>query len=192
MRLKMTLAAAVLGTLACTQSTPVGSADAAVEAVAANAAASTADISGNWVWEHRTLFVIPTSVAAAVLPPSAQPHLSGPTTKVRCHVTGTMNLSQAGPDFAGTAAQTSSCQLREGPSFAWPFAYQPNFVVAEGRVEGRSIRFAVPPFCQNRGSIRVASGVATAWRVSGSCDIPIPDHPSLARTISWEATRPAG
>jgi len=186
------LAIVASGTLGCSESYPLGSGSETLDpaAVATSAAVNPLDVAGIWSWEHHTIFVIPTPVAAAVLPPTALPHLSGPIARIRCHVAGVMNLSQTGSAFDGTSSQSSSCHLPDGPEFAWPFVYNPSFVVADGQVNGRSIRFSVPPLCTNRGSLRATSGVVTGWKATGSCAIPIPDRPAVAKTITWEAWRP--
>lgn len=188
----MLLAIVAGGTLGCSESPPLGSSSEALDpaAVATSAAIPTLDVGGIWLWEHRTLFVIPSPVAASVLPPEALSHLSGPIARIRCHVAGVMNLSQTGAEFDGTSSQSSSCHLPDGPEFAWPFVFNPSFVVADGRVNGRHMRFSVPPGCTNQGSLRVTSGVVTGWKVTGSCEIPIPDRPAVAKTITWEAWRP--
>lgn len=153
------------------------------------AAVQPPDISGDWVWEHRTVFVIPTDVAMAVVDPAAHPFLDGPITRIECRVSGTADLAQNGSSFSGTATQASDCALKEGPHFAMPFVFAPVFDISNGELRGRSMRFEVGSSCDNRGNVRVSGGTVMAWRVTGECEIPVPVNPSVAKTIRWEAER---
>ena len=153
------------------------------------AAVSIPSIAGDWVWAHRTVFVIPTDVAATIVPPVALPFLAGPNTRIECRVLGTANLVQSGASFSGSATQASDCALKEGPSFAMPIVYQSPFDISNGQIIGRSLQFDVLPFCHNQGNLTVDGPSVTAWRVSGECEPPIPVNPAVGKTISWEAER---
>lgn len=159
-------------------------------AVVQSAAAQPPDLSGDWIWEHRTVFVVPTDVAMAVVDPVAHPFLHGPITRIECRVSGTAELAQTGTSFSGSATQESDCGLKEGPRFAMPFVFAPVFDISNGELRGRSMRFEVGATCVNQGDVTVAGGTAVAWRVTGECEIPVPVKPSVARTIRWEAERP--
>lgn len=153
------------------------------------AAVQPPDIAGDWVWTHRTVFVIPTDVAATIVPPVALPFLDGPNTRIECHVSGTANLVQNGASFSGSATQESDCALKEGPSFPMPIVYQSPFDISNGEITGRSLQFDVLPFCHNQGNLTVDGSTVTAWRVSGECEPPIPVNPAVGKTIRWVAER---
>lgn len=162
--------------------------DAPAAAVVA-ASVTPPDASGDWVWSHHTIFVIPTPVAAMIVPETVHEHLSGPVTQIKCDVSGVMHLLQDGVEFSGTSTQVSDCALKTGPRFAMPFVYQSPFEVSNGAITGRSFTFNVGAGCLNRGTFRVTDGVATRWRASGACEIPLPIQPAVANTVAWIAER---
>lgn len=199
---RVALAFAAVLLLRCTGPNPVGielpapslqSEEAAGHSsLAANAVV---DLSGPWIWTHLTVFVLPTEVAKAVVPAQSWDLLEGPVTRITCHVSGTMSLAQNGSAFSGTATQAASCETRTVPAFVPPpFVFQPAFTVDNGQVTGHAFQFSHvvegEDACVNLGSARVVGGVAVGWRATGMCDIPIPDHPKVAKTTIWEATRP--
>lgn len=184
----------VIGTLALTISACSGSEPTEPDPLSAQerpslAAVSIPSIAGDWVWTHRTVFVIPTDVAATIVPPVALPFLDGPNTRIECHVSGTADLVQNGASFSGSATQESDCALKEGPSFPMLIVYQSTFDISNGEITGRSLQFDVLPFCHNQGNLTVDGSTVTAWRVSGECEPPIPVNPAVGKTISWEAER---
>lgn len=173
----------------CTDSPVAGPGAPAISETAIGAAVAPPSIAGDWVWAHRTVFVIPTDVAATIVATVALPFLDGPNTRIECHVSGTANLVQNGASFSGSATQESDCALKEGPSFAMPFVYQSPFDISNGEIIGRSLQFDVLPLCHNQGNLTVEGSTVTAWRVSGECEPPIPVHPRVGKTIRWEAER---
>lgn len=196
------LVLALTATAGCADQNPAAPTTAGTEATSPTSqsaepsptsqSAEPANLAGPWEWTHSTVFVLPAGVAAAVLPPQGAAHVTGPVAHIDCTVSGTMFITQSGSTFSGTATQSSSCRVRTGgPAFAWPFVYQPAFNVDDGRVMGHAFQFKVLPLCQNRGAARVAGGVTVSWRATGKCDPPIPDHPAVGKTKTWEAWRPS-
>jgi hypothetical protein len=182
--------AVVLGSCADPESGGISFTGPGADAAAIPASAATASsIAGEWVWSHRTVFVIPTPVAAMVVPEAVHDNLTGPVTRIECVVSGTMNLVQAGSEFSGTSTQLSDCVLRTGPRFAMPFVYQSPFEVSNGMITGRSFTFNVGDGCLNRGNLLATDGLVTGWRATGACEIPLPIQPAVAKTIIWRAER---
>ena len=183
-------AAMVLGSCADPESNGASLTGPDAHAATMHPSAATApSIAGDWVWSHRTVFVVPTPVAATVVPAAVHDHLTGPVTRIECVVSGTMTLVQAGPQFSGTSTQLSDCALKTGPGFAMPIVYQSPFEVSNGTITGRSFTFNVGDGCLNRGNLLVTDGVVTGWRATGACEIPIPVQPAVAKTIIWRAER---
>jgi hypothetical protein len=70
--------------------------------------ASVPDLSGIWLWRERVSFSV--SQFAATVFFGIEPE--GPITHFDCMETGTMDLTQSGASFSGTAAQDSECRTR--------------------------------------------------------------------------------
>lgn len=173
--------------------------DAAAPASAQATAASPVDVGGAWNWSNEEMLRFPPFVAAML---GIAPE--GRNTHARCESAGTMTLVQTGATFQGIATKTfNACETKGGQPFQQPGA---NFVIADGRVAGGSVRFSFSSFfvtpCPHHAVIsEVESGVAAALSGTGRCilpghprsESPVAEDPppgGTSKTLSWEATRP--
>jgi hypothetical protein len=142
------------------------------------AASSVPDVSGAWVWAAAGQLTVPASVVQRLF--GIEPE--GPITHLRCESSGTMQLSQTGATFSGSATRTAvTCETGRGHVFAPPVMAFPNSLpVADGVITGRAIHFLIGSVaglgCPHNGAITsLDSGIATTLRASGRCIIP--GHP---------------
>jgi hypothetical protein len=163
-------------------------------------ASSATDVSGAWNWSSVQYLTAPPFVAQLIF--GIQPE--GPVTRLRCDTSGTLNLTQAGDTFTGTATQQATCETGGGYIFVSPPSATPPVVdVADGRIAGRSLKFvfsAGPLTCPFEGVITdLDQSIATDLRATGRCIIPghpqspVPAEPppgGTSKTVSWTATRP--
>lgn len=169
------------------------------EPAVAVVAAAVPDLGGEWRW---------TSVEKVSMPPFLAMLLGivpeGDLTHARCESGGTMTLLQNDGSFAGTAQKLSNeCTTEGGQAFNQP---ETRFVVTDGRVDGRSVRFSfgtatVAP-CPHRAVIAELEG-DTPIALTGNGRCFLPGHPlsessapagpppsGESRTVSWRAVRP--
>jgi hypothetical protein len=149
-----------------------------VEPQFAAGSAQVADLSGEWAWSETTVikaraFIVP--ILFGIAP-------EGPITHITCATTGTMQLTQTGTTFTGSAQQSSSCVTKGG--LAVPAPFPPSLQVA-GHVTGGSFRFTFDAgiACDYQGAI--VARQKSALRLQGSGDCQIPDE----RTIGHEFVR---
>ncbi len=162
-------------------------------------AASPVDVGGVWNWSNEEMLRFPPFVAAML---GIAPE--GRNTHARCESAGTMTLVQTGATFQGIATKTfNACETKGGQPFQQPGV---NFVIADGRVTGGSVRFTFSSFfvtpCPHHAVISaVKNGVAAGLSGTGRCILPghprsespvVEDPPpgGTSKTLSWEATRP--
>ena len=162
---------------------------------------SVPDVSGSWNWSGAGHLTVPSADVQRLL--GIQPE--GPITHLRCESTGTMELSQAGAIFNGSATRsTSRCETGGGHVFALPTTTFPNtLAVVDGQITGRAVHFLLGAVaglgCPHNGAIQdVEEGAATVLRATGRCIIPghpqspVPRDPPPAGTshdTSFVATR---
>lgn len=169
------------------------------EPAAAVVSAAVPDLGGEWRW---------TNVEKVSMPPFLAMLLGivpeGDLTHARCESGGTMTLQQSGGSFVGSAKKLSNaCTTEGGQAFNQPGT---DFVVTDGRVDGRSVRFSfatatVAP-CPHRAVIAELDG-GTPITLTGNGRCFLPGHPRSespgpagppsrgeSRTISWLAVRP--
>jgi hypothetical protein len=198
--------ALVVFLVACSRADRIASGALATPAVpigpSAVVTSAVPDVSGSWNWSGAGHLTIPASDVERLL--GIEPE--GPITHLRCEATGTMEVSQAGTVFNGSATRsTSRCETGGGRVLALPTATFPETLrIAEGLIEGRAVHFlfgAVAGLgCPHNGAIQnVVEGVATELRATGRCIIPghpqspVPRDPPPAGTshdTSFVATRP--
>jgi hypothetical protein len=142
------------------------------------AASSVPDVSGAWVWAAAGHLSVPAFVVQRLF--EIEPE--GPITHLRCESWGTMQLSQTGTTFSGSATRTAvTCETGRGHVFAPPVMAFPNSLpVADGVITGRAIHFLIGSVagvgCPHNGAITsVDSGTATTLRATGRCILP--GHP---------------
>ena len=136
------------------------------------------DVSGSWNWSGTGHLTVPSSEVERLL--GIVPE--GPITHLRCDASGTMELSQVGQSFSGSATRnTSRCETGGGQALALPTLTFPNALpVVEGLITGRAVHVLIGAVagvgCPHNGAILdVEEGVATELRVAGRCIIP--GHP---------------
>jgi hypothetical protein len=136
------------------------------------------DVSGSWNWSGTGHLTVPSSDVERLL--GILPE--GPITHLRCDASGTMELSQMGRSFSGSATRnTSRCETGGGRVLELPTSTFPNALpVAEGRIRGRAVHFLLGAVagvgCPHNGVIQgVDEGAATELRATGRCIIP--GHP---------------
>jgi hypothetical protein len=155
------------------------------------------DISGAWDLSRTHQVTAPDWVAELIF--GIEPE--GPVTLFRCVSSGSMNLTQAGGGFAGTAAWTSNlCETKGGQVFSAGFPP----ITIEGEIRGGSVRFdwteAGMLICPHEGVIMEVEG-ATAVHLSGTGRCVLPGHPlspvpldpppaGTSKTLGWDAVRP--
>lgn len=158
----LTVAAAAILIAGCTEAGPT---DPEPQFAAAGAPV---DLSGDWSWTETTVikareFIVP--ILFGIAP-------EGPITHVTCATTGTMQLTQVGTTFTGSAQQSASCVTRGGQAVPAPFP--PFLQVVDGRIIGGSFRFTfdagIP--CPYQGAIVARHGEALRLQGSGDCQIP--------------------
>jgi hypothetical protein len=146
------------------------------------------DISGEWTWRESSIMTLPDDLAAAffgVVPEGRVMHLT-------CEAWGELTVQQNGLVFSGSLTQQASCVTGGGqPTPTTPF---PGSFDITGSISGRSVHFTTGDLgpgvvCSYAGSVSVADGVATSFNTTGGCDIPFPFHPSMSRSVSFDATR---
>ena len=168
----------------------------------AMAAGAVPDVSGSWNVSGTGYLTVPSTEVQRLF--GIQPE--GPVTHLRCQGTSTMQLSQSGATFSGTAIrQTISCETGHGHVFVpQPPSFPNSLEVADGLITGRGIHFlfgAVAGLgCPHNGAImQVEGGRATELTANGRCIIPghpqspAPRDPPPAGTshdTSFVATRP--
>ena len=142
------------------------------------AASSVPDVSGAWVWAAAGQLTVPASLVQRLF--GIEPE--GPITHLRCESSGTMQLSQTGATFTGSATRTAvTCETGRGHVFEPPAMAFPNSLpVADGVITGRAIHFLIGSVaglgCPHNGAITsLDSGTATTLRASGRCILP--GHP---------------
>jgi hypothetical protein len=142
------------------------------------AASSVPDVSGAWLWAAAGQLTVPASVVQRLFGIAPE----GPITHLRCESSGTMQLSQTGATFSGSATRTAvTCETGQGHVFAPPVMAFPNSLpVADGAITGRAIHFLIGSVaglgCPHNGAITTLdSGTATTLRATGRCIIP--GHP---------------
>lgn len=161
------------------------------------------DVSGSWNWSASGHLTVPSTDVERLfgIPPE------GPITHLRCESTGTMELSQAGATFGGSATRTTiSCETGRGRVFVPPTTAFPNTLpVAEGLITGRAVHFLIGAVaglgCPHQGAIQdVVEGVGLELRATGRCIIPGHPHSPVPRDpppggtshdTSFVATRPS-
>jgi hypothetical protein len=160
------------------------------------------DVSGSWNWSSAGHLTIPDSEVERLL--GIEPE--GPITQLRCEATGTMEVSQAGTIFNGSATRkTSRCETGGGRMLELPTATFPETLpIVEGLIKGRAVHFlfgAVAGLgCPHNGAIQdVVEDVARELTATGRCIIPghprspVPRDPPPAGTshdTRLVATRP--
>lgn len=167
-------------------------------AVTASSAGPPADVSGEWTWSSVERLKMPPFVAIAV---GVVPE--GKNTHARCESAGTLELTQSGSTFAGTAEkQFNACMTRGGQG---PFQQpQSDFFVEDGRITGSSAHFSfasatVRPCPHTAVITEVSGGVALELSGTGTCFLPnhpqsespndLPPPAATTKTLSWEAHR---
>ena len=152
-----------------------------------SAQGSVADVSGTWTWNEYVIFTGPGPAITAFF----QVQLEGPVMHVRCDTWGGLTIQQNGPSFTGFADQQWAC-VTQGGQTAQSAPFPPGFSVS-GEITGRGVHFVADVgqgfSCSYDGSLRVAGGVATSLNATGGCDVPMPFHPNMDRSISFDATR---
>ena len=152
------------------------------------AAQTVPDISGEWTWRESTMVTVPGDIAAAfwgVVPEGRVMHLT-------CEAWGSLTVQQSGAVFSGSATQQATCVTGGGqqtPTTPFPASFDIN-----GSISGHSLRFTTGDLgpgvvCSYVGSVSVANGVATSLNTTGGCDDPFPFHPSVTKSVSFDATR---
>jgi hypothetical protein len=160
------------------------------------------DVSGSWNWSGAGHLTVPASEVQRLL--GIEPE--GPITHLRCEAAGTMELSQVGTSFNGSATRyTSRCETGSGRVLELPTSTFPNVLpIVDGLITGRAIHFLMGAVagvgCPHNGAIQdVEEGGATELRASGRCIIPghpqspVPRDPPPAGTshdTNFVATRP--
>ena len=160
------------------------------------------DVSGSWNWSGAGHLTVPASEVQRLL--GIEPE--GPITHLRCEAAGTMELSQIGARFTGSATRhTSRCETDSGRALELPTSTFPNVLpVADGLITGRAIHFLFGAVagvgCPHNGAIQdIDESGATELRASGRCIIPghpqspVPRDPPPGGTshdTSLVATRP--
>lgn len=142
------------------------------------ATSSVPDVSGAWAWAAAGRLTVPASVVQRLF--EIEPE--GPITHLRCESSGTMQLSQTGASFSGSATRTAvTCETGRGHVFEPAVMAFPNSLpVADGVITGRAIHFLIGSVgglgCPHNGAItRLDGGKATTLTASGRCILP--GHP---------------
>ena len=160
------------------------------------------DLGGNWSWSNEEVLRMPRWLVEMGIVPGIT--AEGENTHARCESAGTLTIVQTGSEFHGTASRTfNACMTKGGQAFQQPGSA---FIVADGRIRGRSIAFSFHTFmvvpCPHHAVIRdVHGGVATALDGGGRCNLP--GHPQsespfviepppggTSTTVDWKAWRP--
>jgi hypothetical protein len=160
------------------------------------------EIHGVWEWTRVEHLTMPTWVAqfvAGIMP-------EGPITQARCESSGTVDLTQNGSTFSGTASlETISCETKGGTQFQPPGPLPQPIDVVDGHISGNAIRFSfihptVAPCPMTAVIAAVDGSMATALSGGGRCFVPghpqsespieLPPPPGgTSKTLSWEAVR---
>ena len=146
-----------------------------------------ADLAGQWSWAESVIIVGPGPIVAGIFTVQVE----GPVMHVRCQTGGSLAIQQSGSSFTGSADQQWSCVTAGGQN-ALSAPFPPTFDVA-GSIHGRSVHFAADVgqgfTCSYAGSLGVTSGVADSINATGGCDVPLPFHPNMDKSVSFDATR---
>ena len=145
------------------------------------------DVSGDWTWEEAVIFIAPGYIVAAFFGVQVE----GPIMHLRCQTGGGLTIQQNGASFSGSADQQWACVTRGGqPTPTAPFP--PAFDVS-GSITGHAVHFSADIgqgfSCSYAGSLSVVNGVATSINATGGCDVPLPVHPNMDKSVSFDATR---
>ena len=110
---------------------------------------------------------------------------------VNCDTWGGLTLLQNGDSFTGTADQQWAC-VTNGGQVAATAPFPPVFDVS-GSIEGRAVHFIADVgqglTCAYAGALTVANGTAISLNATGGCDVPLPFHPNMDKSVSFDATR---
>jgi hypothetical protein len=158
-----------------------------LEPPALSADGTVPDVSGDWTWSELVILTAPGDVVAALF--SVQ--VEAPVMHVTCQTGGDLTLQQNGSSFSGSASQAWSCVTHGGqPAATAPFP--PAFDVT-GSIVGQSVQFTADLgqgfTCSYVGSLRANGGVAIAINSTGGCDVPAPFHPTLDKSVYFDAIR---
>ena len=146
------------------------------------------DISGEWTWRESSIVTVPDYVAEAfwgVVP-------EGPVMHLTCEAWGGLTVQQNGAVFSGSVTQQATCVTGGGQQT--PTTPFPGFFDITGSISGHAVRFTTGDLgpgivCSYSGSLSVADAVATSFNTTGKCDDPFPIHPSVSKSVSFDATR---
>lgn len=181
----------------CSDRSPANPAESVAGSPMASIAGSAPDLSGSWSWSSVERLKMPPFVAMAV---GVVPE--GENTHARCESAGSLQLTQSGSTFEGTATKMfNSCLTRGGQPFQQP---QSEFFLEDGRITGSSARFSfasatVRPCPHNVVVTTASGGVAVALSGTGHCFLPnhprsespndLPPPAGTTKTLSWVAVR---
>jgi hypothetical protein len=145
------------------------------------------DVSGQWSWTESIILTVPGDVAAGQFGVQVE----GPVMHFRCQTWGDLTIQQNGTSFSGSATQQWSCVSSGGQS-ATSAPFPPGFGIT-GSIAGRGVGFVADVgqgfTCSYSGSLGVTGSVATSINATGGCDVPLPFHPNMDKSVSFDATR---
>jgi hypothetical protein len=145
------------------------------------------DVSGSWAWNESVIFVGPGDIIAFFFGVQVE----GPVMHMQCQTWGALTIQQNGDAFTGAADQQWAC-VSQGGQVALSAPFPATFDVS-GAITGHAVHF-VADFgqgftCSYGGSMTVVNGMATSLNATGGCDVPLPIHPNMDKSISFDATR---
>lgn len=149
----------------------------------------TPDVRGDWAWNEHSIILGPAEEIMAFF---GIPEPEGPVMRMICDAWGTLTIDQNGASFTGDTGQDGSCTTEGGqPALTTPFP--PSFSIT-GFITGHAVHFDTGDLgggivCAYRGSLDVSDGIATELNGTGGCDVPLPFHPNMNKSLSFDATR---
>jgi hypothetical protein len=145
------------------------------------------DISGAWTWNELVIVTAPGSVIAGLF----GIQIEGPIMHMTCQSGGGLTIQQSGESFTGSADQQWSC-ISSGGQSAAQGPFPPTFGIS-GEIAGRSLHFTADVgqgvSCSYRGDVRVSNDTASSFHTTGGCDVPLPFHPNMNKSVYFDATR---
>jgi hypothetical protein len=146
------------------------------------------DVSGSWSWNEHIIVKLPGDLGALIFGVAPE----GPVMHLTCDAWGILLIQRDGASFTGSTDQNASC-VTNGGQAATTIPFPPFFDVT-GTIVGRAVHFESGDLgqgisCSYHGSLGVADGVATSLNATGGCDVPIPVHPNMDKSVSFDAVR---
>jgi hypothetical protein len=145
------------------------------------------DVDGDWTWNEHVILILPGGIASAIFGVAPE----GPVMHLTCETWGHLAIQQNGSSFSGSTDQQGSC-ITKGGQTTLMTPFPPGFDIA-GSITGHAVHFSTvglgPGECSYHGSLSVDDGVATFLNATGGCDIPLPFHPNMDKSVSFDAVR---